>query len=435
MKVAFHTLGCKVNQYETEALKEKFLAKGYQVVEEKDFADIYVINTCTVTSLADRKSRQYIRKMKKVNPDSVVAVTGCYAQVSPEEVAAIEEVNLVAGTNEKGRLVEYIEEYLSGDGKFTDCHIKNYEELTEYEETGIITSMESKKRAFIKIQEGCNRFCSYCIIPYARGMVRSRDLRDILEEAENLLQQGFKELVLTGINTALYGMENGEGDSGVERILRELDKLPGDFRIRLSSLEPTVVNKEYVRKLFQYDRLCHHLHLSVQSGSNKILAAMNRKYTREEYLEIVDMLREFDPCYGISTDMIAGFPNETEEDFQESLQLVQEVNFCKVHAFKYSKREGTAAASMARHVAPEVKNRRTGKLIEEGEKAAQAFFEKCLGDTRVVLTESIENGMIVGYSDHYVKTYINSTDKELINEFVRVKFTERYKEGLLGVPI
>src|SRR5665647_440892 len=266
MKVAFHTLGCKVNQYETEALKEKFSLKGYSVVDEKEFADIYVINTCTVTSLADRKSRQYIRKMKKVNPKSIVAVTGCYAQISPDEVASIEEVNLVAGTNEKSMLVEYIEayieEYMLMDPKFTECHVRPYEELTEYEETGIITSMDSKTRAFIKIQEGCNRFCSYCIIPYARGPVRSRDLSEIMEEAKALIEKGFKEIVLTGINTALYGLDQEEEnsvyglgvdsgadsstDSGVEQIIKELNGLEGEFRIRLSSLEPTVVNKEYV---------------------------------------------------------------------------------------------------------------------------------------------------------------------------------------------
>ena len=448
MKVAFHTLGCKVNQYETEALKEKFSLKGYSVVDEKEFADIYVINTCTVTSLADRKSRQYIRKMKKVNPESIVAVTGCYAQISPDEVASIEEVNLVAGTNEKGMLVEYIEayieEYMLMDPKFTECHVRPYEELTEYEETGIITSMDSKTRAFIKIQEGCNRFCSYCIIPYARGPVRSRDLSEIMEEAKALIEKGFKEIVLTGINTALYGSEqvlenSGVGsavnlgvDSGVEQIIKELNGLEGEFRIRLSSLEPTVVNKEYVQRLLKYDKLCHHLHLSIQSGSDKILEKMNRKYTREDYLKIVDLLKGFDKYYGITTDIIAGFPGETEEDFSDSLKIISEAGFCKVHSFKYSKREGTAAAVMKSQVSPEIKNQRTARLMAEGEKSAEEFFRGCIGETRVVLTENIENGMITGYTDNYVKAYIDSNDNELLNKFVEIKIIGLNKDGVKG---
>ena len=432
MKVAFHTLGCKVNQYETEALKERFSLKGYSVVDEKEFADIYVINTCTVTSLADRKSRQYIRKMKKVNPASIVAVTGCYAQISPDEVASIEEVNLVAGTNEKGRLVEYLEEYMLMDSKFTDCHVRPYEDLTEYEETGIITSMDSKTRAYIKIQEGCNRFCSYCIIPYARGPVRSRDLSEIVEEAKALISRGFREIVLTGINTALYGLDQEEENSGVEQIIKELNSLEGEFRIRLSSLEPTVVNKEYVQRLLKYDKLCHHLHLSIQSGSNEILKTMNRKYTREDYLEIVDLLKSFDKSYGITTDIIAGFPGETEENFSDSLEVICEAGFCKVHAFKYSKREGTAAAGMKSHVSPEIKNRRTARLIAEGEKTAEEFFRGSIGETRVVLTENIENGMITGYTDNYVKAYIDSTDNGLLNKFVEVKIIGLFKDGVKG---
>jgi len=432
MKVAFHTLGCKVNQYETEALKEKFFLKGYSVVDEKEFADIYVINTCTVTSLADRKSRQYIRKMKKVNPASIVAVTGCYAQISPDEVASIEEVNLVAGTNEKGRLVEYIEEYMLMDSKFTECHVRSYEELTEYEETGIITSMDSKTRALIKIQEGCNRFCSYCIIPFARGPVRSRDICEIVEEANALIKKGFKEIVLTGINTALYGLDQEGENTGVEQIIKELNNLEGDFRIRLSSLEPTVVNKEYVQRLLKYDKLCHHLHLSIQSGSNEILQAMNRKYTREDYLEIVDLLKNFDKSYGITTDIIVGFPGETEENFQDSLKLVRETGFCKVHVFKYSKREGTAAAGMKSHILPEIKNRRAAELIAESEESATEFFKGCLGESRIVLTENIEKGMLTGYADNYVKTYIDSNNKELLNKFIKVKIVEQYIDGVKG---
>ncbi|MDO4396274.1 MAG: radical SAM protein, partial [Clostridia bacterium] len=251
MKAAFHTLGCKVNQYETEALKEQFKNAGYEIVNEDDFADVYVINTCSVTNMSDRKSRQYIRKMKRVNPSSIVAVTGCYAQVSPEEVAGVEGVDVVAGTNEKHKLLEYVGDFSSEQNQ--QCHVKDYDDLTEYISSGIVTSMESRTRAYIKIQEGCNRFCSYCIIPYARGKVRSRDLEEIVEEARGLISQGFKELILTGINTALYGEDTEMG--GIEPLIARLNALEGDFRIRLSSLEPTVINADYVKKLFQYEKL------------------------------------------------------------------------------------------------------------------------------------------------------------------------------------
>lgn len=300
MKAAFHTLGCKVNQYETEAMKEQFRSAGYEIVGEEEPADVYIINTCTVTNLADRKSRQYIRRMKKQCPQAVVAVTGCYAQVKPEEVSALPEVDIVAGTGEKNHLLEYVGEYQQKRSKQT--HILEYDALTAYHDKGIITSMDSRTRAYIKIQEGCNRFCSYCLIPFARGQVRSRDPQEILLEAQTLLTHGFKELVLTGINTALYGTEenfsyplseaeSSAGMHGIEIIVSRLNALEGDFRIRLSSLEPTVVDADYVKRLLAYPKLCPHLHLSVQSGSNAVLKAMNRRYTREEYLAIVHVLK------------------------------------------------------------------------------------------------------------------------------------------------
>ncbi|MEG0662558.1 MAG: tRNA (N(6)-L-threonylcarbamoyladenosine(37)-C(2))-methylthiotransferase MtaB, partial [Anaerovoracaceae bacterium] len=368
MKIAFHTLGCKVNQYETEAMKEQFTKRGHQLVGEDEFSDVYIINTCTVTGLADRKSRQYIRRMKKLNPDSIVAVTGCYVQVNPEEVASIQGVNLIAGTNEKHKLIEYIEHY-HGDALCT--HLNAYEELTTYEETGIITSMESRTRAYVKIQEGCDRFCAYCIIPYARGPVRSREKEEILKEVEALLEKGFKEIILTGINTALYPDLLG--------LLSAIEQLSGEFRIRLSSLEPTVVNKDYVKKLFAFPRLCHHLHLSLQSGSDRILEKMKRRYDREAYMEIVETLRAFDPHYGITTDIIVGFPGETEGDFEDSLDIVRRAEFCKVHGFKYSKRSGTPAADFPDQINGGIKKERNTRLMEEGEGVGKRFFEKNLG--------------------------------------------------------
>ena len=437
MKVAFHTLGCKVNQYETEALALKFRERGYEIVGETDFADIYIINTCTVTGLADRKSRQYIRKMKKLNPESVVAVTGCYAQISPDEVQAVEGVNIVSGTNEKGKLIDYIENFFVE--RLPQMHVLPYEELKTYEETGLVTATETRTRAYIKIQEGCNRFCSYCVIPYARGSVRSRAVADVLAEAKGLLDQGFKELVLTGINAALYGTEPGfekapDGMYGIEWIIKEINDLPGDFRIRLSSLEPAVVNAEYVKNLMKYEKLCPHLHLSAQSGSDAILKAMNRPYDRKDYLEIVSVLKEFDPEYGISTDLIVGFPGETEENFQDSVKLVEEVGFCKVHAFKYSQRPMTKAATMKDQIAPPVKKVRSQVLMEAGELASQRFYEANRGKVRTVLIEEYleDIGCMTGYTDNYIRVYINGNKSDLINTFCPVKLEESFMDGMSG---
>lgn len=446
MKVAFHTLGCKVNQYETEALCLKFKEKGYDIVGETEFADIYVINTCTVTGLADRKSRQYIRRMKKLNPESVVAVTGCYAQIKPEEVKAVEGVNIVAGTNEKGKLIEYVEEFLQQ--RRPQLHVLPYEELKTYEETGLVTAVESRTRAFIKIQEGCNRFCSYCVIPYARGKVRSRGAEDVVEEARGLLAQGFKELVLTGINTALYGTEEGfpkeeKGLFGIEIILDKLNRLEGDFRIRFSSLEPAVVDRDYVKRLLGYEKLCHHLHLSAQSGSDRILRAMNRPYSRRDYLDIVSVLREFDPQYAVTTDLIVGFPGEEEEDFQDSLRLIEEAGFSKVHGFKYSQRPFTKAAAMENQIPAPVKKARSQQLMDAGERASLAFFKENQGSVRRVLIEEyqehMENeGYFTGFTDNYIRVYIPEISaggrerEELVNSFQPVRLEAPFEDGMKG---
>lgn len=443
MRIAFHTLGCKVNQYETEALKEIFAKREHEIVGEEESADLYIINTCSVTSLADRKSRQYIRRMKKKNPQAVVLVTGCYAQTAPDEVAAIEGVDIVTGTNEKSRIAAYAEDFLAkretgAVAPAPERHILPYEELREYDETGIVTSMESRTRAYIKIQEGCDRFCTYCIIPYARGRSRSRDPYSIAAEAEALIDKGFKEIILTGINAALYGTEPGfvyDGDKeGIEIIIDLISRIKGDFRIRLSSLEPTVIDKTYVTRLFQYGKLCHHLHLSAQSGSDTILHAMNRNYDRGEYLEIVRALRAFDPQYGITTDLIAGFPGESEADFRDSVALIEEAEFCKVHAFNYSKRPGTKAAAMQGHIVSAVKNRRTADLIAAGECAAARFFAGCIGTKRRVLVEEFDvaSAAFMGYTDNYIKTYISGQSGCQCGEFVTVTLTDIYKDGMKG---
>ena len=444
-KIAFYTLGCKVNQYETQALKEKFVSLGYEIVGEQEIADVYVINTCTVTGLADRKSRQYIRRIKKNHPQSITAVIGCYAQTRPEEVKAIDGVDIVLGTNEKNNLPNYVEAFFENRGEQLS-HIKAYEELNEYEETGVITSMESRTRAYLKIQEGCNQFCSYCIIPVARGSIRSRRLEEIKKEAENLIAKGFKEIVITGINTALYGAENGlkstgEGEEavfGVEAVIRLLNEIPGEFRIRLGSLEPTVINAAYVKRLLTYEKLCPHMHLSLQSGSDKILSLMNRHYNREAYQEIVKVLRQHDPGYGLSTDIIVGFPGETENDFNESVDLVEKIGYSKVHVFPYSQRDGTRAAGFSDQISPKVKKERAAKLTAKSEAAAIKFHQSLCGTTRKVLFEeySEKDSEIQGLSDNYIRIYCSVSDAQkaeaLLHRFADVQLITPYKDGIKG---
>ena len=442
MKAAFHTLGCKVNQYETEAIKEAFVSNGAEITGEDEAADIYVINTCTVTGIADRKSRQFIRRAKKLNPDAVVVVTGCYAQVEPEEVAAMPEVDLVVGNSLKNEIADRALECYNEKRQATQAvHVLPYESLTAYEDMGIVTSAESSMtRAYIKIEEGCNRFCSYCLIPYARGKVRSRAPEDVVKEARALVGKGFKEIVLTGINTALYGTEpdfeferepDEEGLSGLETIIKRIDALDGDFRIRLSSLEPTVVDKEDVLKLLGYEKLCHHLHLSIQSGSDHVLELMNRHYTRSDYLEIVKALKKFDPNYGISTDIIAGFPGETSEDFDDTIDLVKSAGFCKVHVFRYSPRKGTAGAKMKDAVDGKLKKLRAELLEETAGLAADRFVKAQIGRPQRVLIEEIKGGYATGYTDNYIKVYIKDSDLEA-GRFVDAKITGFHKDDALA---
>ena len=467
MKVAFHTLGCKVNQYESEAMARMFRAHGWDIADEREFADVYVINTCTVTAVADKKSRQYIRRMKRVNPDSIIAVTGCYAQISPEEVEKIEGVDIVTGTNEKSTLIDYVEERIARrgeEGQMTVIH--SYDELGIFEEMGTVSHAENRTRAYIKVQEGCSRFCSYCVIPYARGPVRSRALEDIMTEAKALIGEGYKELVLTGINTAMYDMEGrdlyahgeGSGDSsddeaaeeifGIEKAIAAINALPGDFRIRLSSLEPAVVNAAYVKRLFKYEKLCHHPHMSAQSGSDNVLKAMNRPYDTDQYMEMVKTLCEFDPVFGISTDIIVGFPGEKDRDFEESCRLVARCAFCKTHIFKYSKRPKTKAAEMKDQVSPQVKQKRSDELQRISSEVARAFFDMNIdlgrqGRTEEVLLEEmieapaegagITRGeeVLTGYTGNYIRVYIpvKNANGAGPGDMVRVRLDEIYDDG------
>ena len=427
MKVTFHTLGCKVNHYETEAIKEAFVSRGAEIVGEDDFADVYIINTCTVTNIADRKSRQFIRRAKRINPEALVAVTGCYAQVAADEIADMPEVDLIVGNGRKAEICGLVMKKLSekeaagAKGRaaahgqpqgHADVLVLPRGELTFYEDMGRIEAgSDGMTRAYIKIQEGCDRFCSYCLIPFARGPVRSRPAADIVEEVSSLVEAGYREIVLTGINTALYGTEDA-AECTLSELLTMLDRLPApegsDFRIRLSSLEPTVVDKDNVEEIIRHKRLCHHLHLSVQNGSDSVLKSMNRHYTRAEYLDIVKALREYDPDFGITTDIIVGFPGETDADFKDTLDIVREAFFGKTHVFRYSPRRGTAGARLKDAVPESLKKERAGILEDAAEKTARDFRASLEGKAALVLIEEEEEGYLTGYTDNYVKVYIKA---------------------------
>lgn len=449
MKVAFYTLGCKVNQYETQGIREDFLRAGFDEVADNELADVYVVNTCTVTNLADRKSRQALRRMKRLNPKSIIAVTGCYAQMKPEEIGGIAGVQLVFGTNEKDQILKEVLRQLNNPSRETVYRRLPYKDIIEYEETGSIVSMESRTRAYVKVQEGCDRFCSYCIIPYARGIIRSRSPLSIKREVEALVGKGFSEIILTGINTALYGREeNFRGKYledlcvvgieasylGILPLIEMLENISGKFRIRLSSLEPNVVDSVYVEQLIKCQGLCHHLHLSLQSGSDVILTAMNRRYSRRDYLNILEVLKATDLNYGITTDIIVGFPGETEADFQDTLRLVEAEDFCKVHIFPYSKREGTKAYEMANQVESIVIKDRVGRLTKAADESHLRFLRKNIGSYRQVLIEEYDSKAkaYVGYSDNYIRVFVTS-EKDLSHEMVTPLLTQTFRNGLIGV--
>lgn len=447
MKVAFHTLGCKVNQYETEAIREAFARRGAEICGEDDPADVYVVNTCTVTGIADRKSRQYIRRMKKNSPHAIMVVTGCYAQVAPEELERLEDVDLIIGNNLKATICDRVFEMYTGQAEtVAKTELLARDKMTGYEEMGIVAFDDSEmSRAYIKIEEGCNRFCSYCLIPYARGDVRSRDIEEVIDEAKLLLSKGYKEIVLTGINTALYGSEKGffferltdeEGLSGLETVIKRLDAIEGDFRIRLSSLEPTVVDRDHVERLLKYRKLCRHMHLSVQSGSDSVLDRMNRHYTVEDYLEIVAALRKYDDLYGITTDMIVGFPGETDKDFEDTLDVVRKACFGRVHAFRYSSRRNTTASGWGDAVSGEIKNERIDELMRTAKRTAEIFEAKNFAVPQRVLTEQRIEDLVCGYTENYIKVYIRDTDGNVpVGDFVTVKLVESCNDGCLGEMI
>lgn len=388
-KIAFYTLGCKVNQYETQALSEKFAGLGFEIVPEDGWADVYVINSCTVTGAADRKSRNYARRSKRINPDALTALVGCYAQTSPEELSKIEEIDLLMGSAEKEGLPEIVAAALEGrEAPAIDGDVFGYG----------VTGLGGRTRAYLKVEDGCDRFCAYCVIPLARGRVRSRPPGDILSEAEGLLAGGYKELIITGINAALYGvdLEPGLTDNiptgpdaksgvGLIGLMEALSGLPGDFRLRLGSLEPNVADSGAVERLLKVNRLCSHLHLSLQSGSDKVLEDMGRRYMMEDFRNIAGILKAHDPDFSITTDLITGFPGESEAEFYESVRAVEEIGFSRVHVFPYSRRKGTRAARMDGQITEAEKSGRAAILAEAGARSAAGFVRRNSGKTRQAL--------------------------------------------------
>ena len=430
-KVAFYTLGCKVNQYETEAMLEMFKKDGYTQVDSEEFADVYVINTCTVTHMSDRKSRQYIRRMKKKNPDAIIAVVGCYSQVSPEEILEIEEVNLVMGTNERRQIVEEIKKLDATKKASTVDDIMKVRAFEEIE----INQTNGRTRAFMKIQDGCDRFCTYCIIPYARGgRVRSRDLESIINEANKLANNGYKEIVLTGIHVASYGKDVKDADTNLLTVIKAIDKIEGVERIRLSSVEPLLMTDEFIDTVAKMPKVCPHFHLSLQSGCDETLKRMNRRYTTKEYKDIVDKLRQKMPNVAITTDVIVGFPGETNNEFSQTYEFLRDIELSQMHVFKYSPRKGTPAADMENQIDPQMKQMRSDKLIALNKQNFTNFAKKFEGqEFNVLFEQNIGENKYEGLTPNYIRVIVESKE-DIQGKILKTKINDvkdEYVEGIL----
>ena len=422
-KAALHNLGCKVNAYETEAMQELLEDSGYEIVPFHEKADIYIINTCTVTNMADRKSRQMLHRARKMNPDAIVAACGCYVQEKPEEVADC--VDIVIGNNRKKEIVHILEEYEKGrEGIRKDLvdigHTREYEDLH-------LSRTAEHTRAYIKVQDGCNQFCSYCIIPYARGRVRSRSMESVREEVETLARNGYQEVVLTGIHLSSYGIDTG---TDLLSLIRTVHEVAGIKRIRLGSLEPRIITEEFAEAIAGLPKMCPHFHLSLQSGCTETLKRMNRRYTAEEYYEKCELLRKYFRNPALTTDVIVGFPGETEEEFKASRDFIDKVDFYETHVFKYSRREGTKAAAKPDQVPEEEKTRRSNILLDLSRKKQAAYEQRLLGTTQEVLIEEEirRNGEIyqVGHTREYVKIGIR-TEEKLANRLVQIEIENPFQ--------
>ncbi|CUO01391.1 (Dimethylallyl)adenosine tRNA methylthiotransferase MiaB [Blautia obeum] len=432
-KVALHNLGCKVNAYEVEAMQQLLENAGYETVPFEEGADVYVINTCTVTNIADRKSRQMLHKAKKMNPDAIVVATGCYAQADTEKLKEDTAVNLILGNNQKTQIVEALEEYEKEHAKQVQVieinHTKEYEELS-------ISSTAEHVRAYIKVQDGCNQFCTYCIIPFARGRVRSRKIEEVLSEVETLAAKGYKEVVLTGIHLSSYGVDfPKEERESLLSLIQAVSRVEGISRIRLGSLEPRIITEEFLEGIVKTGKVCPHFHLSLQSGCNKTLKNMNRRYSAQEYAEKCELIRKFYPAPALTTDVIVGFPQETEEDFEESYEFVKKIHFYETHIFKYSRRHGTKAASMDGQLTEAAKAQRSDRMLELHEIRAREYEEAMIGKKmELLLEEEIEidgRPWYVGHSREYVRAVISKTDAHRVNDLVTVKAVAFVRDHIL----
>lgn len=430
MKVAFTTLGCRVNQYETEAMTEKFIKSGYDVVDFDESSDIYVVNTCTVTNMGDKKSRQMISRARRINNDAIIAVVGCYSQVAPDKVSKIPGVDVVIGTRNKGDIVKKVEEYINKKEQIilVEDVLKNnvFEELN-------IENYKNKTRAFLKIQDGCNNFCSYCLIPFARGGVCSKEPKNVIEEIKKLVEHGFKEISLSGIQIAFYGDDFKEGCDLIS-LLEEIDKIEGLERIRIGSISPKYFKDDIIDRFANLKKLCPHLHLSLQSGCDETLQRMNRSYNTKEYRHIVQRLREKIKGISITTDIIAGFPGETEEEFEKTYKYLDEIKLSRMHVFKYSPREGTKACEIKEQVDGNIKDERSNRLIELNKKLEKEFMEKFLGEKFKVLYEeesNLEENSYEGYTPNYIKV-VTKSNMNLPGKIVNTIIKEVKKEYTLG---
>jgi len=423
--VAFHTLGCKVNHYETEAVWQLFKDQGYERVDFERQADVYVINTCTVTNTGDKKSRQVIRRAIRKNDNAVICVTGCYAQTSPAEIMEIPGVDIVVGTQDRVKMLEYIEQYKKERQPING--VTNIMKTRVYEELDV-PAFTDRTRASLKIQEGCNNFCTFCIIPWARGLMRSRDPEEVINQAQQLVDAGYKEIVLTGIHTGGYGEDMK--DYNLAMLLRELDKrVRGLKRIRISSIEASQITDDVIDVLNESDKIVRHLHVPLQSGSDSVLKRMRRKYTMEFYKERVERIKKALPGLAITSDVIVGFPGETDEEFMETYRAIQEIGFSELHVFPYSKRTGTPAARMDDQVDDEVKNDRVHQLIELSNQQAKEYASQYENEVLEVIPEEKfkkdddQDNRYVGYTDNYLKVIFEASE-DMVGEIVRVKLTQ-----------
>lgn len=413
MKVGFYNLGCKVNAYETEFLINEFKKKGYEIVDFNDKADIYIINTCSVTNASDQKSRKVIRSACK-NKDAIIVVMGCYSQMKSEVVKDIEGVSIVLGNKDKSKVVELVEAYIKDKENFQDIYdLTN----TEFEDM-FLDNFENHTRAFVKIQDGCNNFCSFCIIPYARGNVRSKKKEFVLDEVKALVKNGYKEVVLTGIHTGHYGQDLKEYN--FSDLLKELEEIEGLERIRISSIEIVELDDEFLEVLKNSKKIVDHIHIPLQSGCDKTLKEMNRRYDMKFYIDRINKIRKIRPNMAITTDVIVGFPGETEEDFNITKENIKKIEFVELHVFPYSKREGTKAASMPNQVDGNIKKERVKELIELSEELKNTYYNKYINTTDYVLTETIDNDYIIGHLSNYGKVKFKGT-KEDLNKLIKVK--------------